>query len=452
MLPDEFVTRMTGLLGQAEAEVFFAALSEPPSVALRHNRLKPAPLPDGWKGQPVPWLPAAVRLLERPVFTLEPAFHAGGWYVQEAASMAIAQWLPVSSGPLRILDLCAAPGGKATLLIDAAPAGSVVVANEAIRGRAGQLVETAIRWGHSHLIVTQNDPRDFAALAGAFDVVLVDAPCSGEGLWRRRPQGIKDFSQGQIEHCAARQARILEDALPLVRAGGRLIYSTCTWAEEENEERISALTKANAGRFAPLPAPQLKDWGWVETDEGGFPAYRAYPHRVAGEGLFVAALQVLDGPEAEPPRARKPARDKQPAPPPELAVFHDKGGCLKTTGDVWRWQPETARQWLEEWGALLRIEKAGVTLGTVKGRDFVPDHEWALSGDAPQFFPAMEIDRETALRYLKKEAIDVSEAKGFFSVRHSGLALGWIKSLGNRSNNLLPKSWRILRDLDALEA
>jgi NOL1/NOP2/fmu family ribosome biogenesis protein len=402
----------------------------------------------------VPWCPNAWHLAQRPVFTLEPAFHAGSWYVQEAASMAVAGFLPPGDDPLTVLDLCAAPGGKATLLADAVPAGSVVVANEAIRSRVGLLTETTTRWGHAHLVVTHNDPKDFGPLAGSFDAVFVDAPCSGEGLWRRRPQGIADYSAAQIAHCAARQERILAAALPLVRAGGVLVYSTCTWAEAENEAQIAALVRTHGHRLAPLARPDLLACGWVETEAAGFPCYRAYPHRVAGEGLFVAGVQVrgqAEAPESVPaPRRPVLARVK---PPPELAAFRELEGRLVEADGQWAWQPAEVAQWLAEHGAALRIAQAGVALGQIKGRDFVPDHAWALAADLPQPYPALEVEREHALIFLKKESLpDANGAgRGFYRVAFEGLGLGWIKHVGHRSNNLLPKSWRILRDLDAWE-
>ncbi len=453
MLPPDFVQRMRALL--PDADDLFAVLAQPPAVALRPNRSKSTPLPAHWPADPVPWHPTARLLAQRPVFTLEPAFHAGGWYVQEAASMAVARYLPTSEDPLLILDLCAAPGGKATLLLDAAPSGSVVVANEAIRGRVGSLSETAVRWGNPYLIVTHNDPQDFAPLAGCFDAVFVDAPCSGEGLWRRRPQGVADYSPEQIAHCAARQSRILAAALPLVRAGGVLVYSTCTWAEAENETQIAALVRGSGGGLAPLPQPELAAYGWVATEAAGFPCYRAYPHRVAGEGLFVAGVQVLEAATGRVLRSAQRSAAAIGKPPAELAVFRGADGQLIEKSGSWHWQPREVVRWLEAYGSALRVVQAGLALGQVKGRDFVPDHAWALAASLPQHFPSLELEREQALLFLKKEPVEGSflnlnkEKKDFYRVRYAGLGLGWIKYLGQRSNNLLPKGWRILRDLDA---
>ena len=229
-LPALFEERMRKLLPE-ESEAFFAALQTEPPVSIRLNPGKPVPIsrlfPDEQIGLPVSWCESAYYLKSRPVFTLDPCLHSGTYYVQEASSMFLyhifGQILPAH--PVRVLDLCAAPGGKSTLIASRLSSGSLLVANEVIRSRAGILKENMIKWGTSHVVVTNNDPADFHHLKGAFDIIVVDAPCSGEGMFRKDPGAIQEWNESNLQLCSERQQRILADIWPCLKPGGFLELS-----------------------------------------------------------------------------------------------------------------------------------------------------------------------------------------------------------------------------------
>ncbi|RMG68901.1 MAG: RsmB/NOP family class I SAM-dependent RNA methyltransferase, partial [Bacteroidetes bacterium] len=303
MLPPAFAQRVQQQLGP-EWPAFQAALTQPAPVSLRWQAAKVAApdLPS------IPWAGQGAYLPERPAFAADPWWHGGAYYVQEASSMlmelALRQHADLSQ-PLRVLDLCGAPGGKATHLASLLMGDSLLVANEVIRSRAGILAENLARWGAPQAIVTQNDPRDMAALPGFFDVMVVDAPCSGEGLFRRDPEAIGEWSEGNLQLCAERQRRILMDAWPALRPGGLLLYSTCTFFPGENQENLAWLAQETRAESLPLDLDPA--WGWTRQTSGQLFGYQAWPHRVQGEGFFLAVLRKAgESPAAAVSRRKRP--------------------------------------------------------------------------------------------------------------------------------------------------
>src|SRR5688572_3334894 len=240
----------------------------------------------------IPWTDHGYYFETRPSFTFDPLFHAGCYYVQEASSMFLEQALKQTadlSQPLKILDLCAAPGGKSTHLLSLISKESLLVSNEVIRSRANILTDNIVKWGCSNVIVTNNDPRDFQRLKNYFDVIVVDAPCSGSGLFRRDPEAIDEWSEHNVALCSQRQQRILADVLPALKNGGLLIYSTCSYSRQEDEEICEWLMSE-----LKLKREKLKvndEWGIVETRQG----YRFWPDKVKGEGFFFACFKKDDG-------------------------------------------------------------------------------------------------------------------------------------------------------------
>lgn len=440
-LPVSFRTQMHGLLGP-ELAAFEEALGVASPTSIRLNPAKPAYPTDGLEA--VPWHPEGFYLAERPVFTLDPLFHAGGYYVQEASSMLIRQLLceaVPAQRPLRILDLCAAPGGKSTLLASWMPEGSLLVANEVIRSRVGVLKENLQRWGHSRVVTCSYDPEQWEGLAGFFDVILVDAPCSGEGLFRKDPEAIREWSEEHVRLCAARQRRILSAAWPLLASGGTLLYSTCTYNTLENDENARWL--AETAPLKPVAITWPEAWGVVPRALGG----QAYPHRLRGEGFYVAAFR-REG-EAPMPMRRGGSR-LSPLSKKHRPLLRDWVGEVE---DYLFWQSEEGTvsavpsDVAEEVTTLMTRLPQGVwlpTLGQIKGADFIPSHTLALSTELLAAVETCAVDKETALRFLKKENIATpNPTKGWQLLRYEGLALGWLKNLGNRTNNYLPKDWRI---------
>lgn len=441
---------MRAQLGETYVEFAEMLATEPP-VSIRLNPDKPGY--DASELAGVPWHPDAYYLPERPVFTLDPVFHAGGYYVQEASSMVLhevlSQLIP-STYPLRILDLCAAPGGKSTLLASWMPPGSLLLANEVIRSRVSVLKDNLTRWGHPGTFTCSYDPEAFAKLSGFFDVVLVDAPCSGEGLFRKDPNAMQEWSPEHVESCSARQRRILAAAEKLVAPGGLLLYSTCTFNETENDHNAEWLSKSQ--QLTPMEVDLPAAWGIVARRVG----YQCYPHRLRGEGFYFAAFRKTRG----VPFQGKPARymDKLKSKSlhkREEAALQD---WLADSADFFFVQrPDDtvlgAPRDLKE--DLLFLDAAlpqGVwlrELGLFKGKEFIPAQDLALSTSIATNLPSVELDRDTSLHFLKKENIVLSEdePRGWLLARHKGLNLGWMKNLGNRVNNYLPKDWRIRMEL-----
>jgi len=449
-LPEPFVAQMRTLLG-AETDAFLEALQQPAPISIHLNPLKNSSFKNETL-EAVPWYAAGRYLPERPVFTLDPRFHAGAYYVQEASSMLVAEAVRqgvVDAQPLRALDLCAAPGGKSTLLASVLPPGSLLLSNEVIRNRYQTLQYNVAKWGHPGMHTSQHDSRDFKALQSWFDLVLVDAPCSGEGLFRKDPDAVKEWSPAHAAHCSARQRRILAEAAALVRPGGLLIYCTCTYNDEENEENAAWLLEQGAFQTLDLALPA--GWGLIHKGMG----YQCYPHRVRGEGFYLACFRkegkhqsVEKNTKTPPAGTLKPASKTDLeslapwlTPEAEVAVFQDWQGAFRAL-------PEAQVADCLQLGAMLRQSAFGVPLGQFKGKDFLPAPEFALSTLVHPDVPRIALDREKALHFLKKEPPVFNPVpQGWILVEYEGLGLGWAKGIGNRVNNYYPKEWRILMQI-----
>ena len=291
--PAAFLERMKLILGD-DYENFQESLSGTSPVAVRLNPQKP--IGSFNDKEPVPWCENGRYLTERPVFTLDPLFQAGGYYVQEASSMFLEQAIKQTvnlQGDLKVLDLCAAPGGKTTHICSLISRGSLLISNEVIKSRIKPLEQNIIKWGNPNVFITNNDPEDFQKLTGYFDVIVLDAPCSGEGLFRKDAAAAAEWSESNVNLCSARQKRILSDVSGCLKPGGILIYSTCTYSPEENEENMQWLL-ANDD-FISEKIQTEKQWNITETEtqtnDKKIHAYRFYPHRAKGEGFFIACLR-----------------------------------------------------------------------------------------------------------------------------------------------------------------
>lgn len=443
---------MQALLG-TEYPDFASALQQPAPVSIRKNPLK-IPLgadTDFPETSPIPWHPQGRYLPKRPVFTLDPLLHAGAYYVQEAASMFLHEALEQTvdrMAALKVLDLCAAPGGKSSLLLSALP-NSLVVSNEVIRSRTAVLRENLERWGDPRTAVTNAEAEDFSPLESWFDLVLTDAPCSGEGLFRKDPEAMNEWSPAQVEFCAARQKNILASAVKVLRPGGVLAYSTCTYNLQENDDNASWLCSEFG--LEPIRLQIPADWGIVERGNG----CQFFPHRLRGEGFFIALFRKKIG--TEPKHKPSPGfRSLQALPKkliPELAPWFKPGHDLlffqTPSGDVLALPAGLESDYLLLDKAL-KNKWFGVHAGAFKGRDFVPNHALALSTSCSPTLPAVDFSREQAQRFLKKDVFDLpagAAVKGWVLARYRGLNLGWIKALPNRWNNYLPNERRIRMEL-----
>lgn len=442
-LPESFESRMKKLLGREFPE-FVEALNTPPGHTIRIN---PAKIRKSVDLKAVNYCSTGYCLEQRPIFTLDPTFHSGAYYVQESSSMFLEQFIKILQKPNpKVLDLCAAPGGKSTHLSSMLPAGSLLISNEVIHSRARILSENLKKWGHYEVMVTNNDPGDFSRLPGFFDLIVVDAPCSGEGLFRRDPAAVDEWSESNTTLCAARQKRILADVWSSLAVDGILIYSTCTFNPAENEENIRWLSE-----FAPVEPVALQipaEWGIETTDAAGFPCYRFYPHKVEGEGFFIAAVRKKGTTETlANSRSRETMslaskneqntinRVLKPNLPLSLVKFEENFLAWPTA-------------WLSELFLLktnLRIIHAGVKTGEIIRESFLPAHELAVSVLLDKStFPEVELSLEQAIAFLKREDFQHPfREKGWNLVHYAGQTLGWAKNIGTRFNNSYPKEWRI---------
>lgn len=463
-LPALFVESMRSLLGAEDFVSFESALAAdaPSSIRLNESKLTTELC---FQGKAVPWCVSGRYLEKRPSFTFDPLFHAGCYYVQETSSMflaqALQQYLPEEA--VVALDLCAAPGGKSTLMRSLLPDGSLLVANEVMKNRVQILAENLTKWGNPDVVVTQSDPSAFGALPEVFDVMLTDVPCSGEGMFRKDPVAVEEWSPENVELCWQRQRRILSDVWPALKPGGLLIYSTCTFNTLENEENVRWICEELGAEVLPVSI----DESWRITGnmlaDADFPVYRFLPHRTQGEGLFLVVLRKAEnaGTAVDFPLGsrggKKGAKNRKKggqqggnlkeisAKAARWLELPDKY-TLQAEEDELRVVPASYVSLLERFRDALRIVQCGTPVGSVKGKDLIPAHAVAMSmllkRDA---FPAFEVNYEQAIAFLRKEAmvLDAEVERGYVLLTYRHVPIGFVKHLGNRANNLYPQEWRI---------
>ena len=467
-LPVSFIDYTRALLGNEEYEKLAVALQQEPPVSIRINNRKWMMNHDDYSFKKVLWASEGYYLDERLTFTFDPLFHAGCYYVQEASSMFVEQILrQYAEEPVIMLDLCAAPGGKSTHLRSVLPEGSLLVANEVIRNRSQILAENLTKWGHPDVVVTNNDPSDYLQLPSFFDIILTDVPCSGEGMFRKDPVAIEEWSLENVEICWQRQRRIISDIWTCLKPGGILIYSTCTYNTKEDEENVCWIREEFGAE--PLSLDILAEWN-ITGDllgEEKLPVYHFLPHKTKGEGFFLAAL-------------RKPMSDDESILNLDIVKSKnqkkkDKRGGTTSASPVSRENLKMAENWLRkdvldkyvlttedtaiyafsrqyqnELAILkqnLRVIQAGTAVGEVKGKDLIPAHALAMSTSVLRqgAFVTEEVTYEQAIAYLRKEAItlSVTAPRGYILLTYRKIPLGFVKNIGNRANNLYPQEWRI---------
>lgn len=455
-LPAEFAQRVLRELGAEEGAALCAALDGVPSVSVRLNRAKCGDAEELLRGldaaRPVPWCADGWYLAERPQFTFDPAFHAGAYYVQEASSQFVGLLAGDAAGR-RILDLCAAPGGKTTLYASLAGPQGLVVANEIDRRRAQVLADNVRKWGTGNVAVTCCEPRALGDLEAWFDVVAVDAPCSGEGMFRKDMGAREEWSENSVRLCAARQDGILREAWRALKPGGRLIYSTCTFNREEDEGALERMLAWAGDEVAEAPAPATDEaWGIVVGRVGAFRTYRFYPHKACGEGFFAAV--ACKAPDAEG-RMRMPKARRQVMTPADKASAAELGRWVRcveemrfaaVAGVLYGWpaaQADAVRQLSE----VLPVICSGVAMGQVfKGR-LRPEPALAFYAELDRgALPVAEVSREEALEYLRRGDMRPDAlAEGLNLICTQGRALGFAKRIGRRVNNMYPSALRILK-------
>jgi len=382
-LPDDFLHETRALLGDERYRLFLAGTDREATVSIRLNPLK---MRKDWRytvpdnAGKVPWCRGGWYLKARPDFTFDPLLHAGVYYVQDAASMFLDTVLRQEvTEPVTLLDLCAAPGGKTTLTAAAIPEGSRIYANEAVGKRARILAENCWKAGLKNTVVTNAFARDYAREGLLFDVIVADVPCSGEGMFRKDEEAVRQWSPEKVRQCAALQREIISDIWPCLRPGGLLVYSTCTINAQENEDNCAFIVRELGAEGVGIAVED--DWHITPALKGDLPACRFIPGITAGEGLFVCALRK-----------------------------NKDGECLRP-----------------------------------KKNNKAPTRLTDLMPPPLQEAPRVELTCPQALAYLRHESLCLDEEapRGILTVTFQGHALGQVKNIGNRANNLYPKEWRI---------
>lgn len=447
MLPEEFIKRIS-TQKYVDADALQIALTDQSPNSIRTNNSKWTKRPAG--SEVVSWCTNGYYLEKRPSYTLDPLFHSGCYYPQEASGMFLGFLLnqvTTDFDNLRILDLCAAPGGKSTHLAEIIGKDSLLISNDAIRSRAAILAETLTKWGSGKVLVTQNDPAAFGKIPGYFDIIVVDAPCSGEGMFRSEI-ALSEWSLANTIHCVERQKRILMDVWPALKENGILIYSTCTFNPGENEENLKWLTERKDAVSLKL---DLSDFaGITKIDFEGISGYGFYPDKVKGEGFFISALKKTGNQEKLKVKSRK-RTDLKPG-QEDLSVAikwtnFSKDRIFKLGEDL-----HTVPCSMEEYLFLfsnLKIIKTGTKILTNKNRSFLPSHELALSTSLKSdAFPVNEIGLADALAFMRRDNFSLQNGlKGWNILTYKGINLGFVNNLGNRLNNYFPLEWRIRMDL-----
>ena len=428
MLPELFLQRMSTQLGE-EYEAFLQSLQRPRAVALRMNPLKGEPPTLPFVTEPVPWEPLGYYYDPEARPGLHVFHEAGVYYLQEASAMAPVALLEPQPGE-KICDLCAAPGGKSTQIAGRLSGRGMLLCNEVSPKRAKILSRNIERLGVANAVVTNETPAVLAQRFPAFfDRVLVDAPCSGEGMFRKEEAAITDWSPETVQMCARRQGEILDCAAKMVKPGGRLVYSTCTFAPQEDEEAVEAFLE-NHPEF--LPEPVEAPW----FQESGPAMYRMWPHKLLGEGHFAAVLRRMGQPEdspAPPPGEKLPRQWEDFAKALDIRLPEGRGLRF---GETLYWAPADMPD-----VSKLRVLRAGLELGTVKKDRFEPAHAlalWLKDCRCQVSFPA-ESDEIKA--YLHGEVLPCRE-KGWCLVKAGAYSLGWGKGDGSQLKNHYPKGLR----------
>ena len=400
---------------------------------------------------PVEWCNTGYYLSERPSFTFDPLFHAGCYYVQEASSMFLEEVVRTalpdhSVMPYRVLDLCAAPGGKSTHLSTLFPEG-LIVANEVIKTRSGILTENAIKWGNDNIVVTSNDAEHFKRLQGYFDMIVVDAPCSGSGMFRKDPEAIAEWSLQNVDHCSKRQKRILEDVWTALKEDGILVYCTCSYSKEEDEDILEWVGEKKEVESVQINTEKYPGIVEVQIDKKSLWGYRFYPDKIKGEGFFIACV-----------RKKSPEPEMLPSPKKMAAVSVSEklvvAGMLDNTEHLnYIYEDDGISVIKKAWEndiavlfSVLYVKKAGIHVGKVIRNELIPVHDLSMSGMLLPGIPHVSVDRGTAIQYLRKSDIQLpGSKKGWCLVCYNDVVLGWIKALPNRVNNYYPASFRILK-------
>ncbi len=448
-LPERFVEIMRETLGGG-AERLFEALDTEPAVSIRLNPVKPA---ECFDGEAVGWCKWGKYLAERPQFTLDPLLHGGAYYVQEASSQFVAHLLAnYDMEGKRVLDMCAAPGGKTTIYSTLVGRKGLVVANDISHSRAMALADNVQRWGMGNVVVTCNEPAHIGAFTHWFDVVAVDAPCSGEGMFRKMDEARSEWTASSPDVCAERQREILAEAWRVLRPGGTLIYSTCTFNPIEDEGVVEWLMSEYGEELESVDRVETsEDWGVVRSDIGAFQCFHFYPHMARGEGFFAAIARKCDGAirRSMPKARRKLFSQCAKADVKELSRWVDDASehsFMMVGEDIYAYNSAVADA-VVTLSENLSVVYSGVAMGRIFKQKLKPEHPLALYvGLNRDAVPVVDVSLEDALDYLRRNDIAAAQFdEGINVVGYKGVPIGFVKRIGARCNNMYPKDLRIVK-------
>lgn len=444
VLPIDFVDSMHQQLGSESTQLFRALESESPTSIRLNDKMDT--LTFECDIDEVPWHLDGYYLSERPQFTLDPLFHAGCYYVQEASSMFVQQALDQYVNPNSIvLDLCAAPGGKSTLISQFLGNEGLLLSNEVVRQRVFILSENIQKWGNGNTVVTHNLPATFGEKCkNLFDCILVDAPCSGEGMFRKDMEARDEWSLKNVKMCAERQRSILMDVWESLKPGGILIYSTCTFNQEEDEENAAWIAECLGAEVLPLEYDP--SWGIVEGQVG----YHFYPHRAKGEGFYICALRKT-AEDFTPFRIREAKTRALPINVEYEKIArtwmqHPDHWAIRQSDRFMTAYPLKYKELIDYLSTFLTCISTGFGLAEERGKGIAPQHSLSMAKDLRrEAFKEKPLSKEEALTFLRTEALPPDEnlPLGVILLTYEGIALGFAKNVGNRLNNLYPNEWRI---------
>ncbi|MBQ1209519.1 MAG: hypothetical protein II364_01085 [Bacteroidales bacterium] len=465
-LPEEFLSRFSKAVSDSPdiKACFLSAMEDDSPSCVRLNPLKKAQHEFMEDAAPIEWCEWGYRLPKRPLFTLDPLFHAGSYYVQDASSMYVGAVFRkllqepsiqalASQRPLRVLDLCAAPGGKttdvATSLRECFGDRFLLLSNEVVSSRAGVLKDNVAVWGDPNVFVSSSLPAAFASLEGFFDIILVDAPCSGEGMFRKEPQALSQWSPKLVDECAERQLSILNDVYPALADGGFILYSTCTYNRQENEEVVEAFSAQHSLQKIDLRSlmGQIDAQGQMASPEQDTAQDRLFykegmvrliPGWVRGEGQFCALLKKSFPEDYEESNGAQEEHSRS------LHIWAQDDSMFAV--------PSHLTAYVNTIKKAVRLIHGGVKIAEKKGKDWLPFVDLALNlilSDQKEFqYETAQLDRQTALQYLHGDSFSLPSApKGILLLTYQGIPMGFAKNLGTRCNNLYPKSRRIKMDV-----
>jgi 16S rRNA C967 or C1407 C5-methylase (RsmB/RsmF family) len=390
---------------------------------------------------PVAWSQFGEYITKEQAYALDPHWHAGAYYVQEASSMFLEKALAMCLLPQQAicLDLCAAPGGKSTHLLSLLQPDQILISNEVIRSRVAVLKENIVKWGCENVVITHSDASQFSNLGAIFDLVLVDAPCSGEGLLRKDPAALDHWSTDAVQTCSLRQQRILTDIQSTIKPGGYLIYATCTYNTIENEENMAWFTSKYGFK-------ELAIIHSIDSITRAAMGYKFFPHKTVGEGFYLCLLQKQDGPTKEIPFKRKSNFESFPkANLVEKYLLQSNNYEILQYKDIIKLMGIGHKYVVDYLANSLNIITAGLDVAHwLKAKELLPEHGLAMSRLInPSHFDPIALDLPAAQLYLKRELLDVNCANGLHLACYEGLCLGFFKKINTRINNQYPQEWRL---------